>query len=135
MKLRVITTALLCLTAGMAMAQPPGQPRGPDIERLTTLLDLDAAQKVAVQKVFDEQRAQMQALREQAKTSQERPTREQMHATREQMHKETTEKLRGILSDTQMKKFEALAERPMGAPGKRWEKKSDQADTDSTTSN
>jgi Spy/CpxP family protein refolding chaperone len=133
MKLRVITTALLCLTAGMAMAQPPGPPPGPDIERLTILLDLDAGQKVAVQKVFDEQRAEMQALRQQTKTSQERPDREQMRASREQMHKETKEKLRGILSDTQMKKFEALTDRPMGVPGKRWEKKSDQAE--STKSN
>jgi Spy/CpxP family protein refolding chaperone len=135
MKLRVITTALLCLTAGMAIAQPPGPHRGPDIERLTILLDLDAGQKVAVQKVLDEQRAQMQALRQQAKTSQERPTREQMHASREQMQKETKEKMQGILSDTQMKKFEALTDRPMGAPGMRWEKKADQADSDSTQGN
>lgn len=135
MKLRVISTALLCLTAGMALAQPPGPPRGPDIERLTILLDLDAGQKVAVQKVFDEQRTQMQTLRQQAKTSEERPTREQMHEHREQMHKETTEKLRGILSDTQMKKFEALTDGPMmGGPGKRWDKKAGHGEPDATKS-
>lgn len=117
MKFRVISVALLCLATGMALAQP-----GLDIERLTTLLDLDAGQKVAVQKVLEEQRTQMQALRQEAKTSQERPTREQMQATHEQMQKETTEKLRGILSDTQLQKFQALTERPMGGPGKRWDK-------------
>lgn len=131
MKLRVITTALLCLVAGMAMAQPPGPP-GLDIERLTTLLDLDAGQKVAVQKVLDEQRAQMDALRAEAKASQERPSREKMRATHEQMHKEITEKMRGILSDTQMKKFEALTERPAGAPGKGWGKKDVQVESEST---
>lgn len=127
MKLRVISAALLWLAASMALAQPPGL----DIERLTTLLDLDAGQKVAVQKVLDEQRTQMEALRKEAKSSQERPTREQMQETREQMQKETTEKLRGILSDTQMQKFEALTARPAGASGKRWEKQSDQAASDS----
>jgi hypothetical protein len=58
-----------------------------------------------------------------------------MHASREQMQKETKEKMQGILSDTQMKKFEALTDRPMGAPGMRWEKKADQADSDSTQGN
>lgn len=120
MKLRVISTALIFLTAGIALAEPPGPPPGPDMERLTILLDLDAGQKVAVQKVFDDQRQQMKALREKAKASGERPTREQMHAQREQMHKDTTEKMRGILSDVQMKKFEALTDHPMGpGPGKR----------------
>lgn len=128
MKLRVISAALLWLAASMALAQPPGL----DIERLTTLLDLDAGQKVAVQKVLDEQRTQMEALRKEAKSSQERPTREQMQATREQMHNETTEKLRGILSDTQMQKFEALTARPAGGPGKRWEKESDSSSTQGT---
>lgn len=131
MKLRVITAALLCLTAGMAMAQPPG-PAGFDIERLTTLLDLDTNQKAAVQAVLDEQRTQMQTFREQAKTSEERPTREQMRTQREQMQNEMKEKLRGILSDTQMTKFEALTARPAGDPGKRWEKQSE-SDSDKSS--
>ena len=134
MKLRVISMALLCLSAGMALAQPPG-PRGPDIERLTTLLDLDAGQKVSVQKVLEEQHAQMKSFREKAEASQERPTREEMHSQFEELRKETTEKMRGILSDTQMKKYEALTDRPMGAPGKRFNKKSDSAESSSTPSN
>jgi len=131
MKIRVISTALLCLIAGSVLADPPGPPAGApehNIERLTTLLDLDAGQKVAVQKVLDEQHEQMKALRQQArpadKSSETRPTREEMQARREQMRtqheqmrKETQEKLRGILSDTQMKKFEALTDHPAGGPG------------------
>lgn len=134
MKIRVIATALLCLVAGSVLAQAPSlTPRGPEryIERLTILLDLDAGQKVAVQKVLGEQREQMKALRQQAhssdKPSEKRSTREemqarheQMHAQREQMKKDTQEKLRGILSDTQMKKFEVLTEhRPGFGPGVR----------------
>lgn len=128
MKLRVISTALLFLAAGVALAQqPPEEFERERLERLTTLLDLDEAQKEAVQKVLDEERAQMQTFRQQMKTAQERPTREQMQAQREQMQKETTEKMRGILSDTQMTKYEALADRPMG-PGARQRMKPDSAD-------
>jgi len=123
MKIRVITTALLCFAAGSVLAEPPGPPPGGperNIERLAILLDLDAGQKVAVQKVFDEQRAEMTALRTQAKASDERPTREQMRAKHEEMKKQTHDKLAGVLSDTQLKKFEVLTERPDGPrPGKR----------------
>lgn len=119
MKLGVIATALVALAAGVALAQP-GPPLVFDIERLTILLDLDAGQKVAVQKVLEEQRAQMQSFRQQAKSAQERPTREQMHTQFEQLLKDTTEKLRGVLSDVQMKKFEALTDRPRGPRGEGW---------------
>ena len=124
MKIRVLSTALLCLAAGIALAEPPspppGGPPGRDMERLTILLDLDAGQKVAVKKVLDEQHEQMKALRQQAKTSEDHPTHEQMRAHHEQMQTETVEKLRPILSDVQLKKFEALMEGgPMGGPGMR----------------
>lgn len=114
-KIRVISIALLCFAAGSVLAGPPGPPGfGPaqNIERLTTLLDLDEGQKVAVQKVLEEQQAEMKALFESNKTSETRPTREEMRTQHEQMQKELQEKLQGILSDTQMKKFEALTERP-----------------------
>lgn len=121
MKIRVIATALMCVAAGSALAEPPGPPPGGpgNLDRMAVLLDLDAGQQVAVKKVFEEQREQMQALRQQAKASDTRPTREQMRARHEQMQKETKEKLRGVLSDTQMKKFEALTDRPPGGPGMR----------------
>jgi len=122
MKHRVITAALLWLAAGITLAEPPAAPQGGEhqIDRLVTLLDLDAGQKVAVQNVLEEQHKQMAAQWQQSKSSGTRPTREQMHAQREQMHQATIEKLRPILSDTQLKKFEVLSERPHGPPhGKR----------------
>lgn len=126
-KIGMISTALLCLAAGSVFAGPPGPPPGGaerHIERLAILLDLDAGQKVAVQKVMEERREQIKALRQHArssdKTTDARPTREQRLAQHEQMRKETQEKLRGILSDTQMKKFEVLTERPFHVrPGMR----------------
>jgi hypothetical protein len=128
MKHRVITAALLWLAAGIVLADPPAAPSGGagayqtdrQIDRLVTLLDLDAGQKVAVQNVLEEQHKQMAAQWQQSKASGTRPTHEQMHTQREQMHQETIEKLRPILSDTQLKKFEVLSEHPHGPPhGKR----------------
>lgn len=125
MKIRVISTALLLIAAGSALAGPQSSP--PDsaarMDRLAILLDLDAGQKAAVQKVFEEQHAQREALRKAAKESSTRPTREQMQAHRERAQKDTIEKLRPILSDQQMTKFEALADH-RGGPrdGKRGDK-------------
>jgi Spy/CpxP family protein refolding chaperone len=120
MKTRITIAAIALLAAGSVLAESPAPPHrrgGPDIERMAVLLDLDAGQKAAVKQVFDEQRQQHQAEWEKAKESQTenqtRPTREEMRAKREQMQKETAEKLRPILTDTQMTKFEALvASRP-----------------------
>jgi hypothetical protein len=119
--IRTVSVAALCLTAAIAFAQgtAPSHQRGPDMERMTLLLDLDAGQKVAVQKVLTEQREQMMALRNQARGSSERPSREQMKSQFEKTRQDTVEKLRPILSDLQLKKFEALTERPFGPPGKR----------------
>ncbi|HMN44386.1 MAG TPA: hypothetical protein PKE27_07435 [Povalibacter sp.] len=124
MKTRITITAIALLAAGNAMAQPPGPPPGgrggPDIDRMAILLDLDEGQKAAVRQVFDEQREQRKAefdkAREKAGDSQARPTREQMRAKHEQMKQQTIEKLRPILSDTQLTKFEALIAEPPARP-------------------
>jgi hypothetical protein len=120
---RLPTMAALCLTATLAFGQttaPAAPPQGgPGIERLALLLDLDEGQKVAVQKVLTEQREQMQAQRKQAHESGTRPSREEMKAHFEQQHAATVERLRPILSDVQLKKFEALTDHPMGPPGAR----------------
>jgi hypothetical protein len=109
---RMISLAALCLTATLAFAQgsPSPEKRGPNMDRMALLLDLDAGQKVAVENVLTEQRAAMQAQRKQFKESGERPSREQMKAHVEAQRAATTEKLRPILSDVQLKKFEALTE-------------------------
>ncbi|HEY6642506.1 hypothetical protein [Povalibacter sp.] len=111
MKTRITIVAIALLAAGSALAHPTGPTHGrggPDLDRMAILLDLDEGQKAAVKQVFDEQRQQHLAAREKAKESQTRPTREEMHARREQGQKATLEKLRPILSDTQMTKFQAL---------------------------
>jgi hypothetical protein len=120
MKTRITIAAIALLAAGSVLAEPPAPPHGrggPDIERIAVLLDLDEGQKASVKQVLDEQRQQRQAewvtATESQKDSQARPTREEMRARRERMRKETVEKLRPILTDTQMTKFEALmASRP-----------------------
>lgn len=114
----ILSAATLWLAAGSVLAQSPGP--APDggakrMDRLAILLDLDEGQKVAVKKVFDEQHASRAALRKEAKASGTRPTREEMHAKHAAMKQETIEKLRPILSDQQLTKFEALAEHPRGA--------------------
>jgi hypothetical protein len=114
MKTRTTFAAALLLIAGSAFANPPGPAHdsGARLDRLAILLDLDEGQKAAVKQVFDEQAQQHKERWQKAKESQTRPSREEMHATREKMHHEMVEKLRPILSDTQMTKFEALHESP-----------------------
>lgn len=118
MKLRLIATALLCFAAGSVLAQPPGpRPGAADrMDNLAILLDLDAGQKVAVQKVLEEQHESMKTMHEQAKTSQQRPTREQMREQHEKLQTTTVEKLRAILSDVQLQKYQALMDMRPGPP-------------------
>lgn len=114
----ILSAATLWLAAGNVLAQSPGP--APDhgasrMDRLAILLDLDAGQKAAVKTVFDEQRASRLAMHQAAKDSGTRPTREAMQAKHAAMRKETVEKLRPILSDQQLTKFEVLTEHPRGA--------------------
>lgn len=84
------------------------------MDRLTTLLDLDTYQKTQLQGVLEEERAAMDASREQLAASGEQPSFEQMQARRDQVHQETLTKLQGVLTQDQIKKFEALTDRPEG---------------------
>jgi Spy/CpxP family protein refolding chaperone len=118
MSIRIVSIAALCLAFGMAIAQGPGREppsQAGQMERLTVLLDLNEGQKVEVAKVLAEQREQMMAFRQQAMESGQRPSREQMESQREQLRSSTIDKLRPILTDQQLKKFEALG--PMGPMG------------------
>lgn len=126
--IRITTVAALCLTTAIAFAQnsaPEPRVGGHGMERMALLLDLDEGQKVAVQKILDDQRQQMITQRKQAKDAgEQRPTRQQMQASFEAKRAETLEKMRPVLSDIQLKKFEALTEHqgpPMGR-GKRPDK-------------
>ena len=117
MKARAIVAATLLLVAGSALAEAAWSPSGrgaPDLERLAILLDLDEGQKVAVKQVMDEQMQRRQEAWKKIQESQARPSREEMRVQHGQMRKETIEKLRPILSDQQMTRFEALADRAVG---------------------
>src|SRR5262245_15220982 len=108
MKLRLISAAaVLCLASGLALAHPHGPPGGPpgrNIDDLAVLLDLNDGQKAAVDKVLQGQREEMIAARKAAKDSGTRPSFDEMHAKHEAMQKETLEKLKPILNDSQLKK-------------------------------
>jgi hypothetical protein len=108
-------------TAPDTVSHGPGPNRADYLDKVTLLLDLDAGQKVQVQQFLDEQRremrTQMQALREQAQTSGKRPDFEQMQQQRAQAEKDLLDKLRPVLSDVQLKKFEALRELTGPRPG------------------
>lgn len=131
MKTKVTLLALAWLASGVAFAAEPATTtarpgmRGPNMERMALLLDLDAYQKTEVEKILKEQHEQMRAARAAVKASGARPSREEMKALREQNKQELQTKLSGVLNETQMKKFEALRERAPGyGPnrGKRWHK-------------
>lgn len=119
MKSRITMAAVLLLAAGSVLAEPPGPPpdAGARLDRLAVLLDLDEGQKAAVKQVFEEQAKERRALWDKAKESHPRPSREEMRTQHEKMRNETIEKLRPILSDQQMTKFQVLNERPPGGHG------------------
>jgi Spy/CpxP family protein refolding chaperone len=115
----ITVLSLAAVIAGAAEnATGPGPRPGPDraayLDKVTILLDLDAGQKVQVEQLLNEQhqqqRAQMQALREQARSSGQRPDFDQVQKQRLQAEQDLVDKLRPVLSDVQLKKFEVLRE-------------------------
>ena len=111
MKATVLTLALLCAGAAFAQAPPPdaaGVAR--HMDDLATLLDLSDAQKAQVQAILQEQHAKMKASFEEAKASGTHPDWQQMKALHQQVQQETLQKLTPVLSATQLKKFQIIAE-------------------------
>jgi hypothetical protein len=130
MKTKVTLLALAWLASGVAFAADapatapkPGM-RGPDMDRMALLLDLDAYQKTEVEKILNAQHDEMRAKFEANKASgAARPSRDEMKAAREQSKQELHTKLSSVLNETQMKKFDALHERGPGpgpGPGRGW---------------
>lgn len=130
---RILCVGVLSLAAAVASSADkqagPGPNRADYLDKVSILLDLDAGQKVQLQQMLEEQHEQMKALREQlrgnaqnpdkstdkdgAQTSgqkRQRPDFQQMHTQRLQAEKELVEKLRPVLTDVQLKKFEVLRE-------------------------
>ena len=111
MKAKVTLLALTLLASAVAFAQPPaGADRGPNMDRLALLLDLDAYQKTEVEKILKEQHEHMLAAREEARSSGQKLSAEERRARHEQFRQELQTKLSGVLNETQMKKFAALHE-------------------------
>jgi Spy/CpxP family protein refolding chaperone len=117
--LPIIVLSLAAVVAGAAEnATGPGPRPGPNrtayLDKVTILLDLNAGQKVQVEQILDEQhqqqRTQMQALREQARSSGQRPDFDQVQKQRLQAETDLIDKLRPVLTDVQLKKFEVLRE-------------------------
>lgn len=112
-KAPIAFAAVAWLAASIAIADTPAKgPPGPDMDRMTILLDLNDSQKTAVQQVLEEQHQKMRELREQHKTEGTRPSREEMQQLHSQMKQDTLTKLQGVLTPEQIKKFEALTDRP-----------------------
>jgi len=103
--------ALAVLWAGALFAQAPAPPEhAAHLERLATLLDLTDAQKTQVQAILQEEHAKMHASVEQAKASGTKPDFQQLQALHQQIRQETLQKLTPVLSEAQLKKFQALQE-------------------------
>jgi hypothetical protein len=123
MQVRTLVLAAAWLFSGLVYAdqqpQTQAQPqhRGPDMDRLALLLDLNDQQKTQVQQVLNEQHEQMHATMEQEHASGQKPSRDEMRARHEQLQKDTMDKLSSILDAQQLKKFQALTEH---GPGGGW---------------
>lgn len=126
---RLLCIGVLSLSAVVASAADradktgPGPNRADYMNKVAVLLDLNEGQKVQVQQMLEEQHQQMQtqmkSLREQAQSSGKRPDFQQAQQQRLQAEKDLIDKLRPVLTDVQLKKFEVLRELtgPRHGPG------------------
>ncbi len=117
MKSRVALIAAAMLASTVALAQAHDRPRGPDMDRMAVLLDLNETQKVQVQKILDEQHAKVKTAHDERHAAGTKPTREQREKFHEELKQDTTTKLQSVLSADQIKKFEVLMDRPRGHRG------------------
>jgi Spy/CpxP family protein refolding chaperone len=107
MKASVLALAALGAAAALAQNGGGGNPAS-HMENLAVLLDLTEAQKPQVESILQGEHAQMKALFDQAKAAGGKPDFQAMHAARTQINQDTLEKLSGVLSPVQLKKFQTL---------------------------
>jgi Spy/CpxP family protein refolding chaperone len=112
MKSRVALIAAALLASTVALAQAHDRPRGPDMDRMAVLLDLNDAQKTQVQQILDEQHAKAKAAHEERRSAGTKPTREERQKFHEELKQDTATRLQSVLSADQLKKFDVLMERP-----------------------
>lgn len=117
MKSRVALIAAALLASAVAFAHPGDGRRGPDMDRMAVLLDLNDSQKEQVRKILDEQHQKLDAVHEQHRSAGSKPTREERAKFHEELKQDTLGKLQGVLSADQIKKFEVLTERHDGHRG------------------
>ncbi len=119
MKSRVALIAAALLASSVALAcpleGPPGhRGPGPDLDRMAVLLDLNDSQKAEVQRILSEERQKLKAAHDQVHAAGTTPSREEKQKFHAELKQDTTTKLQAVLSPEQMKKFDALTERPRG---------------------
>jgi len=111
MKATALALALLCASPVFAQTSPQASSReATHMDNLATLLDLTDAQKAQVQSILQEEHAKMKAAFEQDKASGTKPDWQQMKTLHQQIQQETVTKLTPVLSATQMKKFQIIAQ-------------------------
>ena len=106
----LIVAALLAMGTAAADHHDKGGMRGPNMDRLATVLELDDSQKSEVERIMTEHRAAAQAQREAFRASGERPDRETIEAHREAMRASLRADLEGVLTAEQLEKLDALHE-------------------------
>lgn len=107
----VLALTLTCLIGTAALADAPARPdRGGHIDRLAVLLDMNDYQKTEVEKIFQDQREQMRAARQQARASGTRPSREDMRAAHQQARADLDARLASVLDSSQLNKLAVLKE-------------------------
>ena len=117
MKSRVALIATALFASAVAVAGPHEGSRGPDMDRMAVLLDLNDSQKAEVQKILSEQHDKLKAAHDQAHAAGTKPTREERQKFHEELKQDTTTKLQAVLSPEQIKKFAALMDHPRGPRG------------------
>ena len=110
MTYRTLIVVTLTLIAGTALAEGPRPDgmRGPDLDKLAIVLELDDFQKQEFGRIMSEHHEAAMARREAYRASGERPDRETIEATREQMQASLRAQLETVLSAEQMEKLDAL---------------------------
>lgn len=110
MNYRTLVVVALTLVAGTALADGPrpGGMRGPDIDNLAIILELNDQQKQEVEKIMSAHHEAAMARREAHRAAGERPDRETIEAEREQMRADLHARLQTVLSAEQLEKLDAM---------------------------
>jgi hypothetical protein len=107
MKGTILALALLCAGAVFAQTPPPATAAASHMDKLATLLDLTDDQKRAVQKILEDEHAKMKTSIENAKATGSTPDWQALH---QKMQQDTLSQLTGVLSATQLQKFQIIQE-------------------------